>query len=413
MPLQIFQLLQQKHLVNQEKVRNFATDLKITHNMMIKRICPLSSYLTDSIFLFGARQTGKSTFLEQNFPDAVSIDLLDSKLKRRFQMQPELLYEMLKEHPQGTIVVIDEIAEVPELLNEVHRLIQKKQLVFVLCGSSARKLHRKGTNTLGGRARPCYFFPFVSAELPDLDLDKALLYGFLPPHYLSKHPENLLPAYIDVYLKEEIKEEAIVRRLDNFQRFLEAAALTSGEIVNYSNIANDCAVKSNTVKSYFSILEDSLIGYMIPAYTKVLKRKVIQAPKFYFFDVGVYNYLLHRTALSPDTPEYGHCFEHFIMQEVRAYIGYNHCIQAMSYWHTYEGKEIDLILGNAEIAIEIKATEEVKPRHLANFKQFKEEFPQCKYMIVSRDTITRQIDDVKAFYYKDFLTELWNGNIIR
>lgn len=379
---------------------------------MIERISPLTPELSGSVLLFGARQTGKSTFLEQRFADAIFIDLLDSKLRRRLQTQPELLYDMLEGRDDGTVVVIDEIPEIPELLNEVHRLIQKRGLRFVLCGSSARKLRRKGTNTLGGRARPCFFYPFVSAELPDMDLDKALLYGLIPPHYLNEHPEELLPAYIDVYLKEEVKEEAIVRKLDGFQRFLEAAALTSGEIVNYSNIANDCGVKSNTVKGYFEILEDTLIGYMVPAYTKVMKRKVVQAPKFYYFDVGVYNYLLHRTSLSPDTPEYGHCFEHFIMQEVRAYLGYNHKQGKMSYWHTYDGKEVDLVLGDAEVGIEIKSATEIQTRHLTNFKPFRKEFPECRCIMVSRDPLTRKSGGVEVVYYKDFLKMLWGGEII-
>lgn len=379
---------------------------------MIDRICPLSRELGGSVFLFGARQTGKSTFLEQQFQDAVYIDLLDSKIRRRLQMHPEQLYEMLQNEPVGRMVVIDEIPEVPELLNEVHRLIQKKGLRFVLCGSSARKLKRSGTNTLGGRARPYYFYPFTSAELPNLNLDKALLYGLIPSHYLSDRPEDLLPGYIDIYLKEEIKEEAIVRKLDSFQRFLEAAALTSGEIVNYSNIASDCEVKSNTVKAYFEILEDTLLGYMIPAYTKVMKRKVIQAPKFYYFDIGVYNYLLHRTMLSPDTPEYGHCFEHFIVQEIKAYLGYHHCPKTMSYWHTYDGKEIDIVLGEAEVGIEIKSADEIKPKHLSNFKPYKEEFPNSQCIVVSRDFVTRQSGDIRLMYYKDFLSALWKGEII-
>lgn len=379
---------------------------------MINRISSLSMPLASSIFLFGARQTGKSTFLEQRFKDAVHIDLLDSKIRHRMQMHPELLFDMLQNYAEGTTVVIDEIPEVPELLNEVHRLIQKKNLLFVLCGSSARKLKRKGTNTLGGRARPCYFYPFVSAELPDLDLDKALLYGLLPPHYLSSQPEELLPAYIDVYLREEIKEEAIVRKLDSFQRFLEAAALTSGEIVNYSNIASDCEVKSNTVKAYFEILEDTLLGFMIPAYTKVMKRKVIQSPKFYYFDVGIYNYLLHRTSLSVDTPEYGHCFEHFIAQELKAYLGYTHSRKQLSYWHTYDGKEIDFVLGDAEIGIEVKSADEIKPKHLSNFKSFRDEFPQCRCIVVSRDPITRQTGEINLMYYRDFLSQLWQGAII-
>ena len=379
---------------------------------MIKRICNLQDHLEGSAFLFGARQTGKSTYLEQEFRDAIYLDLLDSRLKARLQSHPEQLFAMLQDKSEGTIVVIDEIPEVPELLNEVHRLIQKKNLRFVLCGSSARKLKRKGYNTLGGRARPWYFYPFVSAELEDLDLDKALLYGLIPPHYLSKHPENLLPGYIDVYLKEEIKEEAIVRHLGNFQHFLEAAALTSGEMVNYTNIASDCEVSANTVKAYFEILEDTLIGYMIPAYTKTLKRKVSQAPKFYYFDVGVYNYLLHRTSLSPASPEYGHCFEHFIMQELKAYLGYTHSDKQLSYWHTYDGAEIDAVIGEAEIGIEIKSAELIQSKHLKNFKPFRSEYPECRCIVVSRDFISRSENGINLLYYADFLRQLWAGEII-
>ena len=379
--------------------------------MMIERYCPLSDQIEGSVFLFGARQTGKSTFLETVFKDAVYFDLLDSVVRRRFQRHPELLYDMLKGEPDGTIVVIDEIPEIPELLNEVHRLIQKKNMRFVLCGSSARKLKRKGYNTLGGRARPWNFYPLVSAELPDLDLEKALLYGFLPPHYLSKNPQELLAGYIDVYLREEIKEEAIVRNLDGFQRFLEAAALTSGEMVNFTNIASDCEVSANTVKAYFSILEDTLIGYMVPAYTKVMKRKVVQSPKFYYFDVGVYNYLLHRTSLSSETPEYGHCFEHFVIQEIIAYIGYSHSDKKLSYWRTYNGKEVDAVIGAAEIGIEIKSTSEIKPRHVANFKEFREEFPDSRCIVVSQDPFNRRIGHVDSLYVFDFLRMLWAGEL--
>ena len=378
---------------------------------MIQRYCPLTNQLEGSVFLFGARQTGKSTFLETVFHDSIYYDLLDSVVRRRFQRHPELLYEMHKEDREGTILVIDEIPEVPELLNEVHRLIQKRNLRFVLCGSSARKLKRKGYNTLGGRARPWFFYPFVSAELPDLDLDKALLYGLLPSHYLSQNPHELLAGYIDVYLKEEIQEEALVRNLDGFQRFLEAAALTNGEMVNFTNIASDCEVSANTVKGYFSILEDTLIGYMIPAYTKVMKRRVVQAPKFYFFDIGVYNYLLHRTSLAPETPEYGHCFEHFIMQEIIAYIGYSHNEKKLSYWRTYNGKDVDAVIGAAEIGIEVKSTSEIKPKHISNFKEFKEEFPDSRCIVISKDKFNRRIEQVESLYVFDFLRMLWAGEL--
>lgn len=379
---------------------------------MIPRIYKLEDDLEQSVFLFGARQTGKSTYLKTVFPNAVYIDLLDSKQKRHFTHQPEMLYDMLQDKPANQIVIIDEIAEVPSLLNEVHRLIQEKQLRFILCGSSARKLKRKGYNTLGGRAFPCYFYPFVSAELPNLDLNKALLYGMLPPCYLSNKPWNVLSSYIDVYIKEEIKEEALVRNLDNFQHFLDVTAIGNADIVNYANIASDCGVTAKTVKEYYNILEDTLLGFMVPAYTKVLKRKVVQAPKFYYFDVGVYNYLMQRESLAPNSSEYGHCFEHFVMQELNAYIGYTHNRKKLSYWHTYEGKEIDAVLGEAEVGIEIKSTEEIQPKHYVNFKEYKEEFPNSRCIVVSRDPFTRRTGDIENMSIFDFLQKLWKGEII-
>lgn len=378
---------------------------------MIPRFYQLSSELESSVFLFGARQTGKSIFLGMQFPNAVYIDLLDAKMRRRFRARPELLYEMLQDKQESSIVVIDEIPLVPELLNEVHRLIQQKNLRFVLCGSSARKLKRKGHDTLGGRALPCYFYPFVSAEIAHLDLDKALLYGMLPPHYLAKNPERLLDGYIDVYLREEIKEESLVRNLDAFERFMEVAATCDGEIVNYENIASDCQVSAKTVKEYFGILSDTLIGYTIPAYTKVVKRKVVQAPKFYYFDVGVYNHLLNRTSLAPGTSEYGHCFEHFVIQELVAYIGYTHNRKKLTYWHTYNGKEVDAVIGEAEIGIEIKSTDEVQNKHMSNFKEYLEEFPNSRTIVVSRDPITRRVGNVEIIYIFDFLRMLWNGEL--
>lgn len=380
---------------------------------MIERKYQLTKEIEDgSIFLFGARQTGKSTLLDQQFQSATTFDLLDGDLKRRFRERPALLFDLLQDKPEGSIVVIDEIPEVPELLNEVHRLIQKKNLRFVLCGSSARKLKRKGYNTLGGRAMPCYFYPFVSSEVPDFDLDRALMYGMLPPHYLAKSPQRMLAAYIDVYLKEEIKEEALSRNVEVFQRFMNVAALSSSEIVNYTSIASDCGVSAKTVKEYFNILEDTLIGYTIPSYTKTVKRKVVQAPKFYFFDVGVYNYLMNRTSLAPGSPEYGHAFEHFVVQEIRAYLGYRHDDKALSYWHTYNHKEIDLVIGEAEIGIEIKSVEEIQNRHLLNFKDYKEEFPESRCILVSKDKLTRRQGDIELIYINDFLRMLWNDELI-
>ena len=378
---------------------------------MIRRYFQLINELDTSIFLLGARQTGKSTILRQQLGDAIYIDLLDTEMLGRFRTRPSLLYEMLCDKERGTIVVIDEIPEVPDLLNEVHRLISQNGLIFVLCGSSARKLKRKGYNTLGGRAVPCYFYPLVSAEVPDFDLDKALLYGMLPSHYFAKNPARMLSAYVDVYLREEIRQESIVRQLDGFQRFLEVAALTNGEMINYTNIASDCGVSVHTIRAYFDILEDTLIGYRIPAYSKVIKRRLVHAPKFYFFDVALPHYLLNRTSLAQGTIEYGHAFEHFIIQELVAYIGYNHKTEKLSYWRTQTGVEVDAVIGDAKVAIEIKSTDNIQNKQLKGLKSFVSDYPTARPIIVSLDKISRKIEGIEVYYVNDFLSALWQGKI--
>ena len=378
---------------------------------MLNRILQISSELDDSIFLFGARQTGKSTILRQQFPKAVYIDLLDTEVKSRLSRRPVLLYETIKDKPENTLVIIDEIPEVPELLNEVHRLISERHIIFILCGSSARKLKRKGKNTLGGRALPVYLYPFVSAEIPDFDIDHAVSYGMIPSHYLAKNPQRRLAAYIQVYLKEEIKEEALVRNLNAFQRFSEVAALTDGEMVNNNNIAQDCGVSATTVSAYFDILEDTLIGYRIPAFAKVMKRRLVQAPRFYYFDVGIANHLLHRKELVRGTTDYGHAFEHLIVQEIYAWIHYTHSEEQLSYWRTYTGLEVDVVIGDARVAIEIKSVEEVMTRHLKGLKAFGEEHPQSRCIIVSLDKFNRHIGDIECIHVLDFFKLLWSEGI--
>ncbi len=378
---------------------------------MIQRICHIDSELEDSAFIFGARQTGKSTFLRQKFPKSVFIDLLDTSIAGRFKRRPSLLYEMLCDKEKGTLVIIDEIPEVPDLLNEVHRLMSEKSIVFILCGLSARKLKRKGYNTLGGRAYPVYFFPFVSCEIPDFDLQHAINYGMLPPHYLAKNPQRRLSAYLDVYLKEEIKQEALVRNLKAFQRFLEIAALTDGEMVNYNNIAQECGVSANTVVGYFDILEDTLIGFRVPAYAKAVKRRLSQVPRFYYFDVGIANHLLHRKDLVRGTVEYGHAFEHLVVQELRAWLSYNKREEQMSYWRTHTGVEVDVVIGDARVAIEIKSVEEVLPKHIKGLLSFSEDYPESRLMIVSLDPINRRMDNVECVYILDFFKDLWSKGL--
>ena len=378
---------------------------------MIKRILQINNELDGSIFLFGARQTGKTTALLMQFPNAIYIDLLDTDIKNRYMRRPAILYELLQDKPEQTLVIIDEIAEVPELLNEVHRLIVRCNHIFILCGSSARKLKRKGRNTLGGRALPVYMYPLVSAEIPDFDIDHAVCYGMVPSHDLAKNPSRRLAAYIDIYLKEEIKEEALVRNLSVFQRFLEVAALTDGEIVNNNNIAQDCGISAVTVSAYFDILVDTLIGYRIPAFRKVMKRRLVQAPKFYYFDIGVANHLLHRKDMVRGSADYGHAFEHLVIQELYAWLHYTHSEEELFYWRTYTGLEVDAVIGDARVAIEIKSVEEVMNKHLKGLKAFGEEYPQSRRIIVSLDMFNRRMGEIECVYVLDFFKRLWSEGV--
>lgn len=366
----------------------------------------------ESVFLFGARQTGKTTLLKKQFPNAIYFDLLQTDVLNRFRQRPALLRESLEQANEGALVIIDEIQQIPELLNEIHWLITNKQIRFILCGSSARKLKRQGVNTLGGRAVPQYLFPFVSREIPDFNIDRAVNNGMIPRHYMKENPTSLLKAYVGVYLREEIQAESLVRNLTGFSRFLEIAAMTDGEMVNYLNIASDCGVSANTVKEYFQILEDTLVGYMIPAFTKKAKRKVVQSPRFYLFDVGVTNYLLGRTNLRRGTTDYGHAFEHVVIQELVAYLNYTDNPNKLSYWRTYTQVEVDVILGDAKVAIEIKSAEEVLPKHLKGLKSFADEHPDCRRIIVSLDRFNRIVDGIEHLYVYDFFKKLWSHDII-
>ena len=254
---------------------------------MYSRIINIDNEYNDSAFLWGARQVGKTTWLQAKYPNARVYDLLRPSEFARLLRHPELLSEELADFGENDIVVIDEIQKLPILLDEIHSLIQRKNIRFILSGSSARKLKRLGTNLLGGRATREVMYPFVSAEIPDFDLLRAVNNGMIPRHYMVQNPWERLRGYIGVYLNEEIREEALTRNLKSFSHFLEVAALCDGEMLVYKNIAQDCGIDYRTVKEYFTILEDTLVGYLVPGFTSTTKRKAIAAPKFYLFDVGV------------------------------------------------------------------------------------------------------------------------------
>lgn len=378
---------------------------------MYKRVFNIESKLDEAMFLFGARQTGKSTLLKERFKGKIYYDLLNPSLRKAFKLNPNSLKEALWDKPTGTLVIIDEIQKVPELLDIIHTLMVEKGLWFILSGSSARKLKKHGANTLGGRAIPETLYPLVWPEVTDFQLDRAVQNGMIPRHYMVENATKRLKGYVEVYLNEEIREEGEVRELEAFERFMEVAAISDGEMLNYSNIASDCGVSAKTVQSYFQILYDTLIGYEIPAYRKAVKRKIVQAPRFYYFDVGLANYLMGRHSLKRGTDDYGHAFEHLVMQEIIAYKGYNDKKDIISYWHTYDKKEVDAVIGDAKVAIEIKSVELVKPRHKAGLKAFKEEHPDCRLMLVTLDPVSRTVEDIEMIYVIDFLKMLWNGEI--
>ncbi|MPM27131.1 hypothetical protein SDC9_73636 [bioreactor metagenome] len=383
----------------------------MNQNMLSRRIS-LKDVENESIFLWGARQTGKSTLLKMQFPERRYIDLLKSDEFERYNRRPALLREELSLLHEGELVIIDEIQKIPALLDEVHWLMSNHDLRFIMSGSSARKLRRSGVNLLGGRAVRKYLYPLVSAEIPDFNLMKACNNGMLPRHYLTEDAEKRLQAYVGDYLQQEIKAEALTRNLNTFSRFMEVAALSNGEIVNYNNIATECGISAPTVKEYFSILEETLIGYMIPAFTRNVKRRVIQSPKFYYFDVGIANFLLKRTALKLGSSEFGHAFEHFILQEIIAYIGYFKPMQNLSYWRTTSGYEVDAVIGNAVVAIEIKSAVEVQSHHTKGLKAFSEEFPEARLIMVSLDKYPRRMNNVEIYPATQFLSMLWTGDFI-
>ena len=379
---------------------------------MYKRKISLESENNDSVFLWGARQVGKSTFLQHTYLSVRYYDLLNPNEYERLLRSPGLLSEELAVLKDGETVIIDEIQKIPFLLDEVHALIQRKNIRFILSGSSPRKIKRIGANLLGGRAIKKLMLPLVSAEIPDFDIIKAINNGMIPRHYTVVNPWERLQAYIGIYLNEEIREEALSRNLHSFSRFIEVAAMSNGEMLVYKNIAQDCGIDHRTVKSYFELLEDTLFGFFLPGFTHTIKRRAIQAPKFYYFDVGIANYLLQRKQLQQGSESFGHAFEHFIIQEIRAYLAYSSNESVLSYWRSSSGYEVDIIIGKGELAIEIKSCIEVKSRHVRGLKAFAEDFPNARLIIVSFDRYYRISNNVEIIPVNNFLSLLWKNEII-
>lgn len=387
---------------------------------MFQRIIPLPSNPTESFFLWGPRKTGKSFLIKQLYPNIRRIDLLNTDNFTKYSVRPALLREeclaSLEEHPASPrFVLIDEIQKVPPLLDEVHLLIEDHQFIFGMCGSSARKLKRDHANLLGGRALRYELRGLVYPEFGDaFDLVQLLNRGFLPSQYLSPKYSKLIESYINDYLKEEIASEGLVRNLPLFSDFLRSSAFSDTEIVNYSNIAGDCGVSGKTVKEYFQILQDTLIGEFLPAYTRRPKRKVIHAPKFYFFDVAIPNALARRGEILLGSEAAGKAFENWLYNELKSYILYRERPLELAYWKLADsGREVDFIVGDCEWAIEAKGTDRVRSEHLKGLRELKKDHPSVKKrLVVSLEKMPRLTEDnILILPYLDFLKSLWGGAI--
>jgi uncharacterized protein len=381
---------------------------------VFKRSLRLPRSGDETFFLWGPRQTGKSTLLRAAYPGALWIDLLRAEEFRRLLEAPERLREEIAARGHVEQVVIDEVQKLPALLDEVHWLHENRGIQFALCGSSARKVKRGAANLLGGRAVRYELLGLTGNELGDeFDLDRLLNHGTLPRIYVSDRPRRLLNSYVADYLKEEIAAEALVRNLPTFSRFLDAAALADAELVNFSTIARDCGVSSHTVRSYFEILEDTLLGHWLPAYTKRPKRRVIGSPKFYFADVGVVNFLARRGEVLPGGELYGKAFESWVFHELRARIAYAESFATLSHWRLASGIEVDFVLDDMRVAIEAKATGKVTADHLRSLRTLLDDHPKCRQrFVVSLERRARRTDDgIVILPAHDFSQRLAAGEI--
>ena len=384
---------------------------------MFHRKLPLPAPGEETFFLWGPRQTGKSTLLKERYPEARWLDLLKADEFRRYSDNPELLRQeiILDGPPPGNQIVIDEVQKIPALLDEVHWLIENSGVKFALCGSSARKVRHGAANLLGGRALRFELHGLTAAELGDaFDLTQVLNHGYLPRMVEVARPTQRLDAYIADYLKEEVAAEGLVRNLPVFSGFLAAAALTDGEIVNFSNVAADCGVSSHTAKSHFEILEDTLLGRWLPAYRKRPKRRLVTAPKFYFADVGIANRLAKRGALAPGSELYGKAFENWVFHELTAYLAYREIDLALAYWRLAGGTEVDFVLGDMALAIEAKASEKIVARHLKGLRSLAQEHPNVgRRVVVCLEPRPRRTEEgIDVLPAEEFVHRLWQGHLL-
>ena len=364
-----------------------------------------------SCFLFGPRQTGKSTLVRQQLAGLPTYNLLDQALFARLSRHPGLIREALT--PNADVVVIDEIQRLPALLNEVHLMIEERGVRFFLTGSSARSLRGKGVNLLGGRAWSRTLHPFVRRELGSrFRLSRALAFGLLPSVYFSDAPAEDLAAYAGDYLREEVASEALVRNIGAFSRFLEVAGLAHGEMINFASLASDAQVPASTVREYYAILKDTLIAHEVPAFlagAANVKRKAVATAKYYLFDIGLARLLQGRRGLAPRTPEYGSAFESYLFQEIKAFCDY-HRLETPRYWRSKSNFEVDFVFGN--VAVETKAKAAVGQRDLRGLRALREEGLLRDYLLVCMERQPRIVDGIRILPWELFLDQLWDGTLL-
>jgi len=381
----------------------------------VERILKVDIPIKQSAFLWGPRKTGKTLYLKKTFPNSIIYDFLKTDLFIKYSKMPSLFREQLLAMSDeiDSPVIIDEVQKVPQILDEIHWLIENTELNFILCGSSARKLKRGKANMLGGRAWRYEMFPFTTHEIKNFDLLKALNHGLIPAHYLSNNYKRAQKAYIQDYLKEEVLNEGLTRNLPAFSRFFDAMGYTHGELTNYSNIAKACGVDSKTIKGYYQILIDTLLGRMIEPFKRRQEIQVInKASKFYLFDVGIAGAITKRKIVEEKGELFGKAFEHFILNELIAYSSYSETDFDINFWRTKTGLEVDFVLGNGEIAIEVKGISLVDKRNFRPIITFADTYSPRKAYIVCNESQKRIYNNIEVLPWKIFLDQLWADNII-
>lgn len=375
---------------------------------MVTRILKKPLEHRKSFFLLGPRATGKTFWIKQKLPNAVYIDLLDMEMYTRLLSHPNALKDFI---PMGyhDWIILDEIQRIPALLNEVHRLIENEHHIFILTGSSARNLRKKGVNLLAGRALVYHLYPLTAQEMGDkFHLHHALHFGMLPAILSEPDPTAYLKSYVSTYLREEVLQEGLTRNLSAFSRFLEIASFSQGQVLNISAVARECNINQKSVSNYFDILEDLLIAYRLPIFKKRAKRQVIQHPKFYFFDAGVYQALRPRGFIDSQAEIDGAALETLFLQSLRAINDYYNFDYQLAYWRTTIGNEVDFILYGplGFHAFEIKRSSQVNRKDAKGLLAFSEDYPEAKLYLVYGGNQRLYFDRVEVWPMHDLLFQL-------